>query len=34
MLANESPEIRERLIAFRKKQTESVLAAALPESNG
>ncbi|MBU1665690.1 MAG: 5-(carboxyamino)imidazole ribonucleotide mutase [Gammaproteobacteria bacterium] len=31
MLANEFPEIRERLIAFRLHQSESVLAMALPE---
>ena len=31
MLANEFPEIRERLIAFRQRQTESVLNMALPE---
>jgi 5-(carboxyamino)imidazole ribonucleotide mutase len=31
MLANEFPDIRERLIAFRKKQTESVLEMTLPE---
>jgi len=31
MLGNEFPEIRERLIAFRRKQSESVLAMALPE---
>lgn len=33
MLANEFPDIRERLTAFRKKQTDSVLAMALPEEN-
>lgn len=33
LLANEFPDIRERLIAFRKKQTESVLAMNLPEEN-
>jgi len=33
MLANEFPDIRERLIAFRKKQTDSVLDMALPEGN-
>lgn len=31
MLANEFPEIRERLIAFRRRQTETVLAMALPD---
>lgn len=31
LLANESAEIRERLIAFRRNQTESVLAMKLPE---
>lgn len=31
MLANEFPEIRERLIAFRQRQSESVLAMALPD---
>jgi 5-(carboxyamino)imidazole ribonucleotide mutase len=31
MLANEFPEIRERLIAFRQGQTESVLGMSLPE---
>ena len=31
MLANEFPEIRERLIAFRQRQTETVLDMALPE---
>lgn len=31
MLGNEFPEIRERLIAFRRRQTETVLAMALPE---
>ena len=31
LLANESAEIRERLIAFRRNQTESVLAMALPD---
>jgi 5-(carboxyamino)imidazole ribonucleotide mutase len=33
MLANEYPAIRERLITFRAKQTESVLEMALPEDN-
>jgi len=33
MLANEFPDIRERLIAFRKRQTESVLNMSLPEGN-
>ena len=33
MLANEFPEIRERLIAFRQRQTESVLNMALPEES-
>ncbi|MFA5081857.1 MAG: 5-(carboxyamino)imidazole ribonucleotide mutase [Hydrogenophilaceae bacterium] len=33
LLANEFPDIRERLIAFRKRQTESVLAMNLPEEN-
>lgn len=33
MLANESQDIRERLIAFRTRQTESVLAMSLPEEN-
>ena len=32
LLANESAEIRERLIAFRQRQTETVLAMALPEA--
>jgi len=32
MLANEFPDIRARLIAFRQAQTESVLAMELPES--
>ncbi|TCJ17092.1 5-(carboxyamino)imidazole ribonucleotide mutase [Parasulfuritortus cantonensis] len=32
LLANEFPDIRERLVAFRKKQTESVLAMTLPEA--
>jgi 5-(carboxyamino)imidazole ribonucleotide mutase len=32
MLANEFPEIRAKLIAFRQAQTDSVLAMALPES--
>jgi 5-(carboxyamino)imidazole ribonucleotide mutase len=32
MLANEFPEIRTQLIAFRQAQTDSVLAMALPES--
>ncbi len=32
LLANESPEIRDRLIAFRRAQTEAVLAMALPTS--
>ncbi len=32
MLGNELPEIRERLIAFRRRQSESVLAMALPEN--
>jgi hypothetical protein len=31
LLANEFPDIRARLIAFRAKQTESVLAMSLPE---
>lgn len=31
LLANESAEIRDRLIAFRRNQTESVLAMKLPE---
>ncbi len=31
MLANAYPEIRERLIAFRQRQSESVLAMALPD---
>ena len=31
MLANEFPEIRERLIAFRQRQTANVLDMALPE---
>jgi len=31
LLANEIPEIRERLIAFRKRQSDSVLAMELPE---
>ena len=31
MLANEDASIRERLIAFRARQTEAVLGAALPE---
>ncbi len=31
MLANEFPEIRERLIAFRQRQRDSVLAMVLPE---
>lgn len=31
ILANEFPEIRERLIAYRRRQTETVLAMALPE---
>lgn len=31
LLANELPEIRARLVAFRQSQTESVLAMALPE---
>lgn len=31
LLANEIPEIRERLIAFRKSQTASVLGTELPE---
>jgi 5-(carboxyamino)imidazole ribonucleotide mutase len=33
LLANEFPDIRERLVGFRKAQTESVLAMALPEEN-
>jgi 5-(carboxyamino)imidazole ribonucleotide mutase len=33
LLANEFPDIRARLIAFRQKQTESVLAMSLPEEN-
>ena len=32
LLANEFPDIRARLIAFRQRQTESVLAMALPEA--
>ncbi len=32
LLANEFPDIRERLIAFRRMQTESVLAMELPET--
>jgi len=32
MLANEFPEIRQRLIAYRHRQTETVLAAQLPEA--
>ena len=31
MLANEFPEIRERLIAFRRRQSEAVLGMGLPE---
>jgi 5-(carboxyamino)imidazole ribonucleotide mutase len=31
LLANELPRVRERLIAFRQAQTESVLAMTLPE---
>ncbi len=31
LLANELPEIRARLVAFRQSQTESVLAMALPD---
>jgi len=31
MLANEFPEIRERLIAFRQRQSESVLVMSLPD---
>jgi 5-(carboxyamino)imidazole ribonucleotide mutase len=31
ILANEFPEIRERLIAFRKRQSEAVLGMSLPE---
>ena len=31
MLGNEFPEIRERLIEFRRRQSESVLAMALPD---
>lgn len=31
LLANEFPDIRARLIAFRQKQTDSVLAMSLPE---
>ena len=31
MLGNEFPEIRERLIAFRQRQTEGVLAMTLPD---
>lgn len=31
MLANEFPEIRERLIAFRQRQTKSVLGMILPD---
>jgi 5-(carboxyamino)imidazole ribonucleotide mutase len=33
LLANEMPDIRAQLIAFRKAQTEGVLAMALPEEN-
>ncbi len=33
LLANEFPDIREKLVAFRKAQTESVLAMSLPEEN-
>ncbi|MDR3394383.1 MAG: 5-(carboxyamino)imidazole ribonucleotide mutase [Parasulfuritortus sp.] len=33
LLANEFPDIREKLVAFRKAQTESVLAMSLPEVN-
>lgn len=33
LLANEFPDIRTRLIAFRQRQTESVLAVSLPEGN-
>jgi 5-(carboxyamino)imidazole ribonucleotide mutase len=31
ILANEFPEIRDRLIAFRKRQSEAVLGMSLPE---
>ena len=31
MLANEFPEIRERLIAFRQRQSEAVLGMSLPD---
>jgi 5-(carboxyamino)imidazole ribonucleotide mutase len=33
LLANEFPDIREKLVAFRKAQTEGVLAMSLPEGN-
>ncbi|HEX8980460.1 MAG TPA: 5-(carboxyamino)imidazole ribonucleotide mutase [Parasulfuritortus sp.] len=33
MLGNEFPDIRDRLTAFRQKQTDSVLDMALPEEN-
>lgn len=33
LLANEFPAIRERLVAFRQAQTDSVLAMALPEED-
>jgi 5-(carboxyamino)imidazole ribonucleotide mutase len=32
LLANEFPEIRERLLAFRRAQTDTVLAAQLPDA--
>jgi 5-(carboxyamino)imidazole ribonucleotide mutase len=32
MLANEFPDIRERLLAFRQRQSESVLGMTLPET--
>jgi hypothetical protein len=32
MLANEFPEIRARLLDFRRAQTETVLAASLPDT--
>ncbi|MDD4880885.1 MAG: AIR carboxylase family protein, partial [Gallionellaceae bacterium] len=32
LLANEFPDIRGRLVAFREKQTDSVLAMTLPEA--
>jgi 5-(carboxyamino)imidazole ribonucleotide mutase len=33
MLASEFPDIRARLIEFRRSQTESVLAASLPDND-